>query len=637
MCGIVGVVSASPPPVDLVRRMCDVIAHRGPDGAGFHDDEHAALGMRRLAIIDVAGGQQPVYNEDRTVVAVFNGELYNFAQLRAHLAARGHRFESDGDSECLVHLYEEYGDDLVHHLRGMFAFAIWDTRRQRLLLVRDRVGKKPLYWRADDTSLRFGSELKCLVQDPAVPRNLDLVALHHYLTYQYVPAPWSIYQGISKLPAGHLLVWEGGRAKVRPYWRLDFTPRAVTDVDAEAERLRELLQDAVRVRMISERPLGAFLSGGIDSSAVVAAMAQASAEPVKTFSIGFTDPRYDEREHARAVAARYGTDHHELVVEPNALDLLPSLAWHFDEPFADSSAIPSFYVARMSREQVTVVLTGDGGDEAFGGYRRYRIMAGTHRPLMPGPLRPAMVRMGRGLHEGTGRRSVRGRLGRELETLGLSPARRYAQMMSYFTTQQKHALYTDAVRARLSTVDSYRLLDAAFADSNADSATGRAIDADIRTYLPGDLMVKADLSTMANSLEARSPFLDHLLMEWAAGLPTHLKIRNGETKYLLRRATAPWLPPQLRDRPKKGFSVPLASWLRGDLRGLAHDVLTDHTARDRDLFRPDAVAALLREHDEGIDHGKRIWALIQFELWHRMFVDAPVAPSQPADVVESHG
>ncbi|WP_240943300.1 asparagine synthase (glutamine-hydrolyzing), partial [Planosporangium thailandense] len=351
--------------------MCDTIVHRGPDGSGFHDDPHASLGMRRLAIIDVAGGQQPVYNEDRTVAVVFNGELYNFAELQAHLRARGHQLAGTGDSECLAHLYEEYGDEFVHHLRGMFAIAIWDRNRGRLVLARDRLGKKPLYWRAAGGSLAFGSELKCLVQDPTLARELDLVALHHYLTYQYVPAPWSIYQGVSKLPPGHLLVWQDGVASVREYWRADFTPRAVGGEDELAEELRGLLLEATRIRMVSERPLGAFLSGGIDSSAVVAAMAMQSGERVKTFSIGFNEAAYDEREHARAVARHYDTDHHELVVSPSALDILPTLAWHFDEPFADSSAIPSFYVAKMSREHVTVVLTGDGGDEGFGGYRRY--------------------------------------------------------------------------------------------------------------------------------------------------------------------------------------------------------------------------------------------------------------------------
>ncbi len=624
MCGIAGTVSTDRPDLRLVRGMCETIVHRGPDGAGFHEDANAALGMRRLAIIDVLGGQQPVYGCDRAVVAVFNGELYNFAELRAHLRTRGHRLAGDGDTECLVHLYEEYGDDLVHHLRGMFAFAIWDAGKRRLLLARDRVGKKPLYWRADAGSIRFASELKALVRDPAVPRELDLTALDRYLTYKYVPAPLSIYTGLSKLPPAHVLTWQDGTATVRRYWRLDAAPRTVAgSLDDAAARLRELLLEATRIRMVSERPLGAFLSGGIDSSAVVAAMARHSREPVKTFCIGFDDDRYDERVHARAVAEHCGTEHHELVVTPSALDVLPSLAWHFDEPFADASAIPSFYVARLSRQRVTVVLTGDGGDESFGGYPRYALMAGRAGLPVPAPARPVLRGVGSALAGLLPARSAARRAARGVELLGAPMARRYARFMSPFTIAQKHSLYTDGLRAHLAGSDPLDLIDEAYAASHADTVTGRVIDVDVNTYLPGDLLVKADITTMANSLEARSPLLDHVLMEWAAGLPLSYKVRGGRTKYLLRHAVAPWLPAELAGRPKKGFSVPLARWLRTDLRDLAHDLLTDRTARSRGLFRPPAVAELLRQHAAGIDHASRLWALMQFELWHRMFVDSP--------------
>ncbi|MDN3358955.1 asparagine synthase (glutamine-hydrolyzing) [Actinomadura sp. DC4] len=632
MCGIAGIVSASAPDAELVRRMCDAMVHRGPDGAGFHDDEHAALGMRRLAIIDVAGGDQPVYNEDRTIAAVFNGELYDFARLRDMLRRRGHRLTTEGDTECLVHLYEEYGDDLVHQLRGMFAFAIWDVKRRRLLLGRDRVGKKPLYWRTDGTSLTFGSELKSLVQDPSMPREVDPVALHHYLTYQYVPAPWSIYQGVRKLEPGHLLVWQDGVQETRRYWRLDFTPRRVSSEEDEAERLRELLEEATRIRMVSERPLGAFLSGGIDSSAVVAAMARQSGERVKTFSIGFDEHRFDERRYARLLAGMYDTDHYEMVITPSALDVLPTLAWHFDEPFADSSAIPSFYVARMSRERVTVALNGDGGDECFGGYRRYLAMARTQRLIAPRRMRPLLIGAGGFLAARGEPGSTLHKAGRVLELIGHPGPRRYARLMSYFTPEQKHALYTDAMRERLAGLDSYALMDEAFAASQADTDVGRFIDIDVNTYLPGDLLVKMDIATMANSLEARSPFLDHHLMEWAAGLPTDLKIRSGTTKYLLKKAVAGWLPPELINRQKMGFGIPLATWLRTELRELSWDVLTDKTARSRGFFRPEAVSRLLVEHGEGREHGSRIWALIQFELWHRMFLDGARPPAPDHDV-----
>jgi asparagine synthase (glutamine-hydrolysing) len=601
--------------------MCDQIVHRGPDGAGFHDDDHAALGMRRLAIIDIAGSQQPVYNEDRTVAAVFNGEIYNFAELRERLRTRGHALTTNGDSECLVHLYEDYGEDLVHHLRGMFAFAIWDASAGRLLLARDRVGKKPLYFRDDGVSLAFGSELKALLADPGLTPRLDPVALHHYLTYQYVPAPWSIYEGIQKLPPGHLLAWQDGVAKVSQYWRLDCTQRPVGSIPEAAEQLRHLLLDATKVRMISERPLGAFLSGGVDSSAVVAAMARQASSPVKTFSIGFEDGQFDERAHARRLAEVYGTDHQEFVVTPAAMDILPTLAWHFDEPFADASAIPTFYVARMSSQHVTVVLTGDGGDESFGGYQRYALMNMTGRIPVPRLAQRPLSGMGSFIAGRDGYGPVPRSAGRAMEILAEPLPRRYARLMSYFTPEQKLALYSDALCDRLAEIDSYELLDQAFAESRARSNVARLMDVDVQTYLPGDLLPKVDIATMACSLEARSPFLDHLVMEWAAGLPGRLKVRSRTTKFLLKRAMEPWLPSELITRRKQGFGVPIAAWLRTDLRDLSWDVLTDSTARSRGLFRPESVSGLLTAHERGTDHSRQLWALIQLELWHRKFVD----------------
>jgi asparagine synthase (glutamine-hydrolysing) len=536
MCGIAGIVSTDQPDAALVRRMCDMLAHRGPDGVGYHESPHAALGMRRLAIIDVAGGQQPVYNEDRTVAAVFNGEIYNFAELRTDLRRRGHRMVADGDSECIPHLYEEYGDSLVDHIRGMFAFAVWDGTRGRLLLARDRAGKKPLYWRHDARSLFFGSELKALAADSGLARRLDLVALHHYLTYQYVPAPWSIYEGVSKLPPGHMLTWQDGKLETRRYWDLACAQdEQVRSVPQAAERLRELLLEATRIRMVSERPLGAFLSGGVDSSAVVAAMAQSASGSVKTFSIGFEDAMLDERAYARIVANRYGTDHHEQVVTSSALEVLPSLAWHFDEPFADSSAIPTFYVSQLSSQHVTVVLTGDGGDESFGGYQRYLAMAVAGRLPVPGVIRPGLRGLSSRLAAAGDRPRMR-KAARALDALGQPPFRRYARCVSYFTPEQKLQIYTEELCEQVGGIDSYQLIDQAFAASSAPSLIGKVMDVDIHTYLPGDILVKLDIATMACSLEARCPFLDHHLMEWSAGLPTQLKVRRGTTKFLLKKA-----------------------------------------------------------------------------------------------------
>ncbi|MFD7229324.1 asparagine synthase (glutamine-hydrolyzing) [Streptomyces sp. NPDC059881] len=639
MCGVAGIATTEAPDPAIVQEMCGILSHRGPDGDGFYTGENVALGMRRLAIIDVAGGNQPVFNEDRSVVAVFNGEIYNFADLRGELIGRGHRFRSNSDSECIVHLYEEHGEDLVHHLRGMFAFALWDVKRRRLLLARDRVGKKPLYYRDTGESLQFASELKALTVVDQERREVDLVALHHYLTYQYVPAPWSIFRGIRKLPPGHLLTWQSGRVHVRRYWQLDFTPAGAISEPEAAERTRELLLEATRIRMVAERPLGAFLSGGVDSSAVVAAMARTAEGPVKTFAVGFDDARFDERAHARVVARQYGTDHHEFVVNASSLDILPTLAWYFDEPFADSSAIPSFYVAKLSRAHVTVALNGDGGDESFGGYTRYALMARTARYRAPRSVHPSLGRLGRLLLENGSTRTPLRKAGIALTMLGNTLPGRYARMMSYFTPEQKHDLYTDSMRRELSGIDSYDLMARAFGASRADSLVNQLMDVDVNTYLPGDLLVKVDITTMANSLEARSPFLDHRLMEWAARLPTTLKVRGSTTKYLLKKALEDWLPPEVLYRPKQGFGVPLGHWLRTELKDLAWDVLTDGTARSRGFFRPESVRTLLEEHEAGANHTRRLWALMQFELWHRRFVDQPLpdAPSTAGETLRHIG
>ena len=621
MCGIAGQVSSDGVDPQLLHAMREALHHRGPDGGGEYVDGNGALAMRRLAILDVAGGDQPIYNEDKSIIIVFNGEIYNFQELRANLVARGHRFSTNTDTECVVHLYEEDGEDCVQRLRGMFAFAIYDKPRDRLFLARDRVGKKPLYYRLYKGGIAFASELKALIQDPTVPRSVDLVALHHFLTLQYVPAPWSIYEGIRKLPPAHTLLFENGRPMLRRYWRLDFSPGDPMSEDEAAEELRRQILEATGIRLMSERPIGAFLSGGVDSSIVVAAMAQQTSGPVKTFSIGFEESAFDERHYARRVASLYGTDHTEHVVRASALDVLPTLVWHYDEPFADSSAIPTFYVAQVTREQVTVALNGDGGDESFGGYRRYVANAMAARFPLPSLLHPLAARLGRALASRGAPRSVMRLSGQFLRMWGGAPEIRYAKLMSYFDTEQKHSLYTSRMREATRGIDSYALIEQAYAESSASDLVNRTLEVDINTYLPGDLLYKVDIATMANSLEARSPLLDQRLMEFAARLPSSLKVRGRATKYLLKKAAEPWLPRDLLRRPKMGFGVPLESWLRGELKDLAWDALTDSTARSRGLFEPAAVRGILEAHGKGEDHSSRIWALLQFELWHRMFVD----------------
>lgn len=628
MCGIAGYVGREADE-RVVRRMCDVIRHRGPDDEGYLVEGDVAMGMRRLAIIDLSSGKQPIFNEDGAVGIVYNGEVYNFGELRRDLETRSHRFRTNTDTECIVHLYEEYGDGCVERLRGMFAFALWDAGRHRLLLARDRVGKKPLFYRHTREGLWFASEIKSLLQDRRFEREVDPVALHHYLTLQYVPAPLTIYRGISKLPPGHTLCYANGEISVRRYWELDFGQKIDVSEAEATERVRSLIRESTRIRLVSDRPVGAFLSGGVDSSLVVAAMAEAASGTVKTFSIGFEETRFDERRFARLTAERFSTEHHEFVVRPSALDVLPTLVWHYDEPFADSSAIPSYYVSKLTSEHVTVALNGDGGDESFAGYDRYVTNMIADRLPVPRTLSALALRgldaAPRGLQR---HRMLRGGR-RVLDLLTKDEGESYAALMAYFTREEKHALYTTSMREAVDGIDTYRLFSDAFASSSGRDVVDRMLDVDIKNYLPGDLLVKMDIATMANSLEARSPLLDHVLMEFAASLPSRMKLRGLTKKYILKRVARGWLPDEVIDRPKMGFGVPLARWLRTELRDLAHDTLTDRTARERGYFDPAAVTALLAEHEMGVDRSSRIWALLVFELWHRMFIDAS-ATTAPA-------
>ena len=623
MCGIAGYAGAKVPDRARLKAMCDVIAHRGPDEEGYHIGDGVALGMRRLSIIDLAGGQQPIFNEDGSVAVVYNGEIYNFPEIRAGLEARGHTFKTGTDTECLVHLYEEQGERCCESLRGMFAFALWDARRRRLVLGRDRAGKKPLFYRLTPDGIWFGSELKALLAAGGMPRSVELNALHHYLTYGYVPAPESILAGVHKLPPAHTLTWHDGIVSERRYWSLSYGAKTHATEGEAVEALRELIREATRIRLISDRPLGAFLSGGVDSSLVVAAMAEASVEPVRTFSIGFEDARYDERRYARMVAERFGTRHEELVVSPHGsdvADLLPRLVWHYDEPFADSSAIPSFALAELARREVVVALNGDGGDESFGGYDRYVAQKlAAHLPA-GGPVSKLAQRGVEALPTGAHRSRTR-KVKRFLNFALNSPTTRYAEVMAVFTNRDKEALYSDEMRDAVAGDDAYQVLGSAVAVSDALDPVDRALAADVATYLPGDLLVKMDIATMAHSLEARSPLLDHKVMEFAAALPASMKVRGRTGKWILKQAGRGWLPDAVLDRPKMGFGVPVAAWLRFELRDLAYDALTDHTARHRPYFDPGAVERLLDEHEAGADHSAKLWALLCFELWHRRFID----------------
>jgi asparagine synthase (glutamine-hydrolysing) len=635
MCGIAGVLlpQATLPRAELEARlwaMTRSVRHRGPDDQDIWTDGLAGLVQARLAIIDLsAAANQPISSQDGSVWLTFNGEIYNFAEIRADLEKLGYVFRSRGDAEVIANGWHAWGPRVFGRLRGMFALALWDRRSRRLVLARDRLGKKPLYYAPTRQGLLFGSEIKALLTWPGLPRTPNLEAIDHYLSLQYVPAPETAFDGIYRIPAAHYLIaapdpdgsWRD--LELVRYWRLP-EPRAVRRGRPTAELERELiahLDEAVRLRLIADVPLGAFLSGGIDSASVVATMARVGGGRVKTFTIGFGDKRFDETRYARMVAERYGTEHEEYVVEPDAVAVLPRLVWHYGEPFADPSAIPTYYVSELARRKVTVALNGDGGDEAFLGYPRYQAMRHLARlDRFPGWSRLALVHLLGCAPAGLQRRLKLARIRDVLEASAGQAEQRYGGTIVFFSDRDKAAGYGEAMRDRLghSALD---LLAPYFAASSGlvDGANW----ADLHTYLPDDLMVKVDVASMAHGLETRSPLLDHVLLEWAAGIPADVKLAGGRSKALLKRAMAPYLPRELIDRPKMGFGVPIDEWLRGPLKPLAYDTLLSQSARQRGLLRPDYVRSLLDEHCAGRrDHHYRLWALLMLELWFRMWIDA---------------
>jgi asparagine synthase (glutamine-hydrolysing) len=595
-------------------------------------DDDVGLGIQRLRVIDLQTGDQPIYNEDKSIVVVFNGEIYNYRELRAQLQASGHTFATGGDTEVIVHLYEEQGAACVRSLDGMFAFALWDAKRSQLLLARDRVGKKPLFYAPRNGSLTFASELAALVADEEIERNVDPQALDCFLAYGYVQAPLSIFRGVSKLPPASTLVFREGEVEVERYWRLDYSrKRAVVDPRAVAAEVRETITRAVRKRLISDVPLGAFLSGGIDSSAIVAAMAEASSRPVRTFSIGFENEDFNELPYARMIAQRFGTEHHEFVVQPDAIEVVPRIVRHYGEPFADASAIPSFYVSELTRRYVTVALNGDGGDESFGGYSRYAANLLAQRlAQLPGPLLAGAGTLVNRLPSGKAIDSRRNRIRRLIGSLALEPPARYARYMAYFNGTQREELYTDEFKAQLGDPVALGVIAGPWAAASGRSPLDVMLEVDVESYLPADLLVKIDIATMAHSLEARSPLLDPEVMELAASLPPELKVHRLEKKVILREALREWLPDEVLDRPKRGFGVPLVHWLRTDLRDWSREILLDEVTTGRGYFRTAVVREMLDAHADGRDDcSMQIWALLMLELWHREFVDSvqPVSVS----------
>jgi asparagine synthase (glutamine-hydrolysing) len=617
MCGIVGVAGLEHP--RLIRRMADAVAHRGPDGEGYFVGDGISLGMRRLSIIDLAGSHQPIWSEDRRVLTVFNGEIYNYRTLRPFLEKHGHSFRTAGDTETVVHLYEEYGDAGVHLLRGMFAYALWDSSRRRLVLARDRLGIKPLYYAQCGPRLVFASEIRALLAVPEVSREIDPHALQLFLTLSYVPGPATMLRGVRKLPPGHLLVWQDGQVSVRRYWDvvLEDGERRMSE-DSAAEEFRALFEESIALHRISDVPLGVLLSGGVDSAAVTGMLARVSGR-VKTFTVGFdTGVMEGELNEARAVARHFGTDHHEIVMEPSLADALPGIVAMQDEPLADPAAIPTFFICRLAARFVKVVLTGEGGDELLGGYPRY-----------------GWLRLGERLRRWPGGTAVAAALLRALprDVRTRRIARRLSALVGEASLLQRHldwvAVMSDDVQQALAGPTGWSAADDVLGGL-LHSGRGNPVHAlmyvDFKTWLPDDVLTKTDRMSMAVSVEARVPYLDHRLVEFAAGLPSNVKVTSFGTKALLRRALRQDLPAETLRRRKRAFLVPLRRWLDTDLAEMLTDTLTAPTARSRDLISPAATDRLLRAHRQGRDdHARALWTLLTLELWLRNVLDAPAA------------
>lgn len=635
MCGITGAIWSDPRQQlsrETLQQMTDLLVHRGPDAGDcfwyspWGDGATAApastepagvgLGFRRLSIIDLTTGMQPISNENGSVQVVFNGEIYNYQALRRRLEGSGHRFRTSGDAETIVHLYEDEGPDCFRHLNGMFAIAIWDRNRNQLVLGRDRLGQKPLFYHSDAGRLVFGSELKSILQAPGVSRDIDLNAIDQFLLYQYVPHPGTIYKAIRSLPPGCRAVWRPDREfQVQSYWELPTRTKSLA-LPLATQRVRETLEDSVRLRLQSDVPLGVFLSGGVDSSLIAAIAQRQSDQPVQTFSIGFQESEYDESQYSRLVSQHLGTRHESLVVQPDAVKILPDLVYHYDQPFADSSAIPTWYLSRMTRQTVTVALSGDGSDELFAGYQRYQA-AGLAAQLdrLPAFRKILAARFWQRLPSDMSQRNWLRRGKRFAEAMSLPPLERYLQWIAIFNDASRANLYSDGFVQQMADRDPTEFLMRSFRPLAGRSAVSRFSLMDLTTYLPCDLNTKVDTASMAHSLEVRQPFLDHRLVELAASLPANWKRRRGRGKWILKQAFPDALPADIWARRKQGFGVPLDHWFRGPLRELAHQRLTGPEA-DRGLFQPEEVQRLLQEHETGkFDHAYRLWSLLILESW----------------------
>lgn len=630
MCGICGIYHFDGQRIDkaLLQRMNNTLIHRGPDGEGYFIKSNIGLGHRRLSIIDLESGKQPMGNEDGSVQVVFNGEIYNFLELKKDLEAKGYRFRTRSDTETIVYGYEEWGEDFVQKLRGMFAIALWDSRNQKLLLIRDRIGKKPVYYYLGRDRILFASEIKALLMDKSIPKEIDPIALDSYLSFGYVPSPLSIFKAIRKLPPAHMAVCRPGHFSVRQYWHLDMGNEGSAKPEEEVlEDLRARFDEAVQLRLTSDVPLGAFLSGGVDSSAVVASMAGLiGKEPVKTATIGFSEKRFDEMEYARIVAGQYQTDHTEFVVNPDALEVLKNIVWHLDEPFADASAIPTYYVSKMARQKVTVALSGDGGDEIFAGYiNRYYMnrLEGSIRKKLPSFFRKKILGPLGEIYPRVDYLPRPFRLKRFLSNLSHTFEQAYFRDMSfYFLPEMKKKLYRPEFQTAVKDFDACDILGDHFrVNQNSDSTT-RVQYVDIKTYLPEDILVKVDRMSMAHSLEVRAPLLDHKLIEYVGFLPSNLKLKGKESKYIFKKMLEGRLPQNILYRKKQGFSIPLASWLRGQMKDFAEETLFMNEAGSHPYFNSEYIKDLWKSHLSGRqDNAYPLWGLMMFQLWQQQFLN----------------
>jgi asparagine synthase (glutamine-hydrolysing) len=611
--------------------------HRGPDERGhyIHNTPKVTVGLGhcRLSIIDLQSGQQPLFNEDKTIAIVFNGEIYNFLELKQELEKRGHQFSTRTDTEVIVHLYEEFGEKCLEKLRGMFAFGIWDSRKQRLFLARDRVGKKPLFYFQGKDRFLFASEMKALLEDEAVIKTIDPFAIDNYLSFLYIPSPRTIFKEVRKLPPAHYMVihcanFSNNQIEIKgpfAYWDVEFKPEGALSESEWAERLDGLFKECVATRLISDVPLGAFLSGGVDSSAVVAYMAWEKKDPVLTNAIGFLERAFNELEYARIIATKFSTDHHEYFVKPDAMSIIEKLVWHFDEPFADASAIPTYYVSQMARKNVTVALSGDGGDEIFAGYiRRYSLSCAENewREVLPLFFRRYMIGpISRVYPKGDYLpRWMRAKY--LLMNMPLSPVEAYFRDMSCFLPEEKEKLYQKDFRRSLNGYSPMDYFESFFRNSEIEDHLSRIQYVDFKTYLPEDILVKVDRMSMANSLEVRSPLLDHKFIEFAATIPSNLKLNGKISKYIFKKTLENRLPENILYRGKQGFSIPTGSWLKNELRTYAEDVLFSDKAKQRDYFDYDYVKKIWNHHLKGLrDHSDQLWTLLMLELWHRSFMD----------------